>query len=233
MGTDSSPLTVACVWVAGEFPYSIDYVRRLRSMVARWIDRPFRFVCLTDRPELATVEGVEPIAVEKLAGFAPWTKLQLFNPARGFTGRVLYLDLDSLVIAPLAPIIDFPAPFVVTADPASMHRPRRLDSFGRAIVRKVNSSVMVWDAGTHASLYDKWSPPVAQRLSSDQDWIGEQLPRAAEMPRAWFPRISELSIPNSVAVAPILPADAKVVLVKVPKNVEAAEKWPWFDEAWR
>lgn len=216
-------LTVACVYVRGEYPYGIEYVTRLRAMVARWSDRPFRFVCLTDRPD-EMPEGVEAVPVEKLPGFAPWTKLELFNPIRRWSGRVLYLDLDTLIVAPLAPIIDFPAWFAITADPASPGQ-RARDGFGRSIVRRFNSSVMVWTGGTHTTLYSGWRPAVAQRLSGDQDYIGETMPQAATMPRAWFPRISEV-------VRPPFPSEAKVILVKVPKNHIVAHEQSWFAPLW-
>lgn len=216
--------TVACVYVRGEYPYTVEYVSRLLAMVTRWLDRPFRFVCLTDQPETMPV-GVDPVAVNKLPGFAPWTKLELFNPIRQWAGRMLYLDLDTLIVSSLAPILDAPAPFAITADPTNK-RNRTHDSFGRAIVRRFNSSVMAWDGGTQTELFTEWTPDVADRLSGDQDWIGERKPDAYAMPRDWFPRVSELG-----GKAPSDPA--KVVLVKVPKNHIAAEQWPWFAESWR
>lgn len=214
-----TPITVACVFVEGEYPYTVEYAVRLEAMVRRWLDRAFRFVCLTDRPALLRPEGIETIAIEKLAGFAPWSKLELFNPARAWAGRVLYLDLDSLIVAPLDPIVDAPAPFVITADPWSKKN-RVRDSFGRAIVRRFNSSVMAWDGGTHTDLYTRWTPAVAARLSGDQDWIGECLPDAISMPREWFPRLSELQGQPPGGYA-------KVVLAKVPKNHIAAYQYPW------
>jgi hypothetical protein len=216
-------VNVVCVFVRGEYPYTIEYVARLRDMVWRWIDRPFRFVCLTDRP-WEMPEGVASIPVAKMPGFAPWTKLELFNPARQWEGRVLYLDLDTLIVAPLAPILDMAAPFAITSDPKNKKN-RAYDSFGRSIVRRFNSSVMVWDGGTHTGLYLDWRPADGERLSGDQDWIGERLPDAAAMPREWFPRVSELG-----DEPPREPA--KVVLVKVPKNHLAAERWPWFRPLW-
>lgn len=216
--------TVACVFVRGEYPYTVDYVRRLRDMVIRWSDRPFRFVCLTDQPDIMP-EGVEPIPVQKLRGFAPWTKLELFNPVRQWSGRVLYLDLDTLIVAPLAPIFDADGSFAITDDPPQGHKPRMRDSFGRKIVRRFNSSVMVWDGGSQTRLYTDWREDVADRLSGDQDWIGEQTTYATALPRDWFPRLSELG--GKPAVAP-----AKVVLAKVPKNHIAAEQLPWFAPLW-
>lgn len=217
-------MTVTCVFVQGEYPYTAEYVTRLYAMVDRWIDRPFRFVCLTDRPWLFA-PPIDTIAVTKLPGSAPWTKLELFNPSREWLGRVLYLDLDTLIVAPLAPILDVDAPFAITADPTNKKN-RTHDSFGRQIVRRFNSSVMVWDSGTQTDLFTQWTPADGDGLSGDQDWIGERKPDAVTMPREWFPRLSELN--GNPAVAP-----AKVVLVKVPKNHIAAEQYQWFDALWR
>ena len=216
-------LTVASVFVRGEYPYTPEYVTRLYAMVRRWIDRPFRAVCLTDQPW--TVPDVETIPVSKLQGFAPWTKLELFNPTRNWTGRMLYLDLDSLIVAPLGPLLDTPGEFVITDDPPSLAKKRTHDSFGRLIIRRFNSSVMAWDGGTQTDLYTHWKPEMAKVLSGDQDYIGEKKPGATTWPRSWFPRISELNGQP--------PADpAKVVLCKVPKNADAAVLLPWVKQAW-
>lgn len=212
--------TVTCLFVKGEYPYTAEYVERLYAMVHRWMDRPFTFVCLTDQPCLFQAP-IETIPIGKLAGFAPWTKLELFNPARQWVGRMLYLDLDSLIVAPLAPILDRAASFAITED---VNGKRGVDSFGRQIVRRFNSSVMVWDGGTHTALYTDWTPAVSARLSGDQDWLGEQLTDAAALPRVWFPRISECQAG--------IPKTAKVVLCKVPKNHLAVQQWPALAPLW-
>ena len=214
-------MTVTCVWVRGEYPYSVEYVTRLRAMVARWMDRAFRFVCLTDRPgELPP--DIEPIAIQAPSGCsAPWAKLELFSPLRSFSGRMLYLDLDTLIVAPLAGLIDTSGDFIITADPTGR---TGKDAFGRQIVRRFNSSVMVWDGGTQTEFYTFWRPIVADRLSGDQDWIGERQPQAATWPRAWFPRISEC--PQGV------PPEARVILCKVPKNHLAVDRFAWVDPLW-
>ncbi len=219
-----TPLTVCCLYVQGEYPYTLDYVTRLRDMVSRWIDRPFRFVCLTDQP-WALPADIETIPVTRLPGFAFWTKLEVFNPARAWQGRVLYLDLDTLIVNALAPIIDFPASFAITDDrPLPGKRVRAQDRHGRQIVRRFNSSVMVWDGGTQTHLYRTFDASVAERLSGDQDWIGEREPKAAAMNRAWFPRLSEVQAPPF--------GEAKVILSKHPKNHVAVDSLPWFAPLW-
>lgn len=221
-----TPIIVCCVLVQGEYPYTPEYVRRLQRMVARYLDRPHRFVCLTDQPE-AMPAGVEAIPTERVAGcFAFWTKLRLFDVARAWTGRVLYLDLDTLITDRLDAIVDFPARFALTEDAYVIERAHLVtDRHGRRLVRKFNSSVMVWDAGTQTDLWDRFTLADAQRLSTDQDYIAEQALDAQPMPLAWFPRLSRLPPPP-------FPPDAKVVLVKKPKGFDACAKWPWLEPLW-
>lgn len=213
----SDDLTVACVWVQGHVPFSALYVTRLRSMVARCLDRPHRFVCLTDRPRaIPDIEAVPMGWDGSIKGW--WAKIRLFEPGR-FSGRVVYLDLDTVVVDRLDPIVDFPAPFALVPDAGTFQ-----GKGGLAVVKRFNSSVMVWDAGACDVVYQRWTPRVARRLWGDQDFIGEQCPSAATMPLAWFPRLSACS--NGP------PPGAKVILAKTPKNERAAQVYPWFRAAW-
>lgn len=244
-----TPLSVVCLYVKGPYRYSADYVVRLERMVRRHLSRPFTFTCLVDRetlPEvLAAYVGAREfvpvlVQVESLAGLVPdngvgyWNKLRLFDPAMGFGGRVLYLDLDTWVVSSLDPIADYPASLALTADAFVVERAHlNTDRDGRRLVRRFNSSVMVWDAGTHSDLWRRWTPTIAQQLSTDQDWIGEQAEDALGMPLEWFPRISHLTRDAGFAATGTpLPGAAKVVLTKKPKNHICAEQWPWFDQAW-
>jgi len=216
----SARATVCCVWVRANVPYTAEYVVRLAAMVRRWIDRPYRFVCLTDRPEAlpAAVETVRIPWAGDLPGW--WAKVGLFDPALGLTGRVLALDLDVVIVAALGPILDYPAAFALAP-----HAGTFAGRDGRSVVPRFNSSVMVWEGGTETDLYTRWSPAVARRLWGDQDWIGEQRPDAVTLPAEWFPRIS------TIGAGPVPPA-ARVVLVKTPKNAEAARRYRWVREAW-
>lgn len=215
--------TVVCVWVAGNVPFPSEYVFKLATMVRRHMDRPYRFVCLTDRPYLLRRQRqIETVQVPRPAGMPGWwSKLHAFSPRMPFKGRVLYLDLDTLVVQPLGPILDYPAPFALV--------PHAGDFNGRnglAVVKRFNSSVMVWDGGQQSSLFTDWDRTVTKRLHGDQDWIGEQQPDAATMPLSWFPRLSNVQDGE-------ISSEARVVLCKKPKNIEAARQWEWFRERWQ
>jgi hypothetical protein len=212
-------LTVACVWVNGHLPYKVEYVTRLHAMCQRWIKRPFAFVCLTDTPKLVP-SGVTAIEIPNpnpLKGW--WSKIELFKPGR-FTGRVLYLDLDTLIVGPITDVIDYPAVFALAPHAGTFN-----GKGGLQVVKRFNSSVMVWDAGTQDALYTAWTPAIASVLWGDQDYIGRVVSDARAMPREWFPRLSEL---DGHAPDP----SARVVLVKKPKNEDAAKQFAWFREAW-
>ena len=92
-------LTVACVLSEGpKRIYDRSHVTRLASMVAEYMEQPYRFVCLDDSP---------------FSGW--WAKLSLFEPGR-FEDRVLYLDLDVTVVDSLDEIANYQAPFVAIKD---------------------------------------------------------------------------------------------------------------------
>jgi len=215
--------TVACVWVKGNVPYTAEYVANLSAMVRRHIDRPYRMVCLTDRPD-EVPHGIDPIAVPNLSPLPGWwSKLELFKPAHRLTGRVLYLDLDTLIVGDLAPVLDWPAPFAIVPDDTSSFQPRP----PYRVVKRFNSSVMVFDGGIYPDLFEGWRGAVKAGLWGDQDLIGERYPSIDTMPAAWFPRLSTFSQAGTI------PTGARVVLSKKPKNHVAAAQWPWFDAIWR
>jgi hypothetical protein len=225
-------LTVCCVLVAGPVRgFDVDYVVRLERMVWRHLERPFQFTCLTDGTRGGLPRHIETVRIPSAADDVPlngrgyWRKLEVFNPSHGFTGRMLFLDLDTIIVGDLAAIVDWPADLALTTDALVEERAHvNTDRYGRGLVRRFNSSVMVWNAGTQDQLYTDLTSADIQRLSTDQDWIGEQAPHAEGMPLEWFPRISQ--------VRPPWPASAKVVLCKKPKNHDAITQWPELGQWW-
>lgn len=86
-----------------------DYVNVLHGAVSDHLSRPFTFLCLTDDAR-GLRPGIEVLPLPEI-GLAPedwytpgvWPKLGLFGPdLDGLTGRALFLDLDTMVIGPLA-----------------------------------------------------------------------------------------------------------------------------------
>ena len=140
-------ITVACVkWGT---KYSADYVNRLFAGVQRAMAVPFKFVCLTDDSS-----GVKCDTLPLDPGMVGWwNKIQLFKPGQ-FTGRVLFLDLDVVIVNRLdALLVD------------GIIRDWHLQCY--------NSSVMCWVAGQRDDIYTRFNSDVCNRLHGDQDWITE------------------------------------------------------------
>lgn len=160
------PLTVLCVWVRPK--YTMDHVRKLRAMVRRNLSVPHRFVCLTDAsPEdrhSLSKEGIDTIPTPyNWPGW--WQKIALFNPELFPNDcHLLYFDLDVVVTSTLDA-------FVCVADQAVA-----IANFGVNFRHsKYNSSVMFWQNGALAPVYDRFwqlTPGrVMKALHGDQCWL--------------------------------------------------------------
>lgn len=219
--------TLLCVWVQGQEKkrrYGPRYIERLHSMVRRHTTKPFRMVCLTNRPKKVPecAQAIEiPYPGTK---FTPlrgwWAKPRIFDPDLPLQGRVLYSDLDVLLVGDLDPIVDFPADFAIAPDKA----PTFQGKGERKTVKGYNSSIIAFDAGARPELWRDWTPAVASKLWGDQDWIKQRSPDERTFPGEWFTRLQ-----TTAKWGP----DCKVVLCIKHKNHEATRKYPWFAEYWR
>lgn len=81
--------------------YGPEYVNRLYNMVERNTTLPFKFICFTDNadgllPEVSVRPLPDmPLPPDKERG---WRKLSLFRDDVGLEGRVLFLDLDVVIV---------------------------------------------------------------------------------------------------------------------------------------
>lgn len=150
--TTYDKIVIACVKWGDK--YSASYVNVLFDMVARNLIKPHRFVCLTDDPT-GLHEAIEVVRLPKgLNGW--WNKVALFHrdmlPERS---RIVFFDLDVVIVAGIEELTETKG---IAAD---------------WMQGGYNSSVMVWDHGEHAKVWDWYVPSIADRLHGDQDWITE------------------------------------------------------------
>lgn len=201
-------LTVACVEWGNYCGHGARYVRNLREAVARWLGLPHRFVCLTDRP--SAHPGTETV---RLAGDRPgwWNKVELFRPGL-FAGRVLFLDLDTFLVGALD----------------ELARRTGIIHLGMWGWKKndYGSGVMVWDAGEHAEIWERYSPQVPREYRGDQDWLTalggwEALP---------FPLVCSYKYHCNDGP----PAGASVVCCHGPRkpHTELGARFAWARAAW-
>lgn len=147
--------------------------------------------------------------------------MDLFHPNMPFKGRVLYLDLDVLVVGDINPILDFPADFAIAPGSA----PNFQTPGGLKMVRGYQSSVMVWDHRARSRFYTEFDPQVKKRLYGDQDALKEMSPNETTFPPEWFERVGPDG-PDGWT------SDTKVVLCVKYKNHRAVKEFPWFKDYW-
>ena len=159
-------ITVATVCRSGSIYTPELWVDRLYHQVRKWMPAvAWQFRCLTDTPMpwLFThvgreVKAWDGYATEPLQQDWPgwWSKLELFRPGL-FDGLVLYLDLDTLVLGSLEPLLSYGGRFAALSD---FYTPQI-----------AASGVMLWQAGD-VHLYERAlkDPPIMSHERSDYWW---------------------------------------------------------------
>lgn len=146
----------------------------LRRMVRRHYQVDHRFVCITDDPKgLGDVETI-PLWPDHAELVSPhgrqnpscYRRLKLFDPAiEALLGpRFVCLDLDTVIVADVAPLFHRTEPFVIWGEtnPRSFY----------------NGSMFMMTAGARAKVWTEFNPRTspmtakrAGRFGSDQGWI--------------------------------------------------------------
>lgn len=148
-------ITFACVQAGNYLGRGKEYVNKLFSAVKRHCHEHFRFVCLTDDAE-GYVHGVETIALPAdLEGW--WGKLYLFKDGVFAQGeRVVFLDLDTLIIGKLDSLCAYRGHFAVLQDFYWPHL--------------IGPGVMAWEAGTLGFAWDEWDKAARPRHPQGDWW---------------------------------------------------------------
>jgi hypothetical protein len=203
------PPCIVCVKVG--MKYGPDYVNRLASMVSRQITWPYEFLCLTDDPAGLTCAYAR-IGTE-LPGW--WAKLVLFQPHPSLIGkRVVYLDLDTVLVGPSDFLLDYEGDFAILRD------------FYR--VAGYGSAVMSIAPGAGTKVWASFVPSRMAWYAGDQDWIQDVLPVADR----WQDVAPGKIVSYKVHCQPSVPPDAAVVCFHgSPRPHEVDD--PWMTEHWR
>lgn len=152
---------VACIKWGTKF--TPEYVNRLFYGVRRNANVPFAFHCFTDNDAgIDSKIQTHPLPHKNVEGW--WQKLYLFSDEIPIEGRVLFLDLDTLVVDNIDHFITHNKGFTVMRD---LWRRGRDD---------VGSAVMSFEIGKHTHIWNTFiENPVAAVKSlhphGDQKWI--------------------------------------------------------------
>jgi hypothetical protein len=125
---------VIVAFVRAGTAYPFEYVTKLRNMVMRHLDCGYTIVCLTDQPERC--EGVTFVDVTELGLKRWWTKMILFATEWRERKKIIYIDLDTIIIGDITPLADVPGEFAILERMTQHDYPSRY-----------NSSVMVIGGG--------------------------------------------------------------------------------------
>lgn len=129
-------INVVCILWGDKFPEA--YAQNLKSMVERNTTVPHRFICLSDRQ----IEGVETKNLRP--GFSGWwNKLQIFDGS--IKGRVVYLDLDTVITNNIDWLLNYKGPFAGIEDLGSVNaHQKHLCGVLQSAVMTFESSKMDW-----------------------------------------------------------------------------------------
>jgi len=163
---DYKMVTVACVFWGDKF--SDEYVYNLKSMVERNTTVEHKFVCLTDRKKM---EGIKTVPL--LPGYEGWwNKLQLFNTDNRLGTRMVYLDLDTLIVGNIDWLLKYDGLFMGIEDLGASN-PHQKFLRGR-----MQSAVMAWDYNFHNNAWKQFNsnPWNMRQFRGDGEYLNDYIP---------------------------------------------------------
>jgi hypothetical protein len=201
--------------------YPAAYVNRLFNAVVANLSGAFRFVCLTDDPT-GLRDGIESFPIPEM-GIPPerfrhgaWPKISILKPdLYGFKGRVLFIDLDTVINGPIDRFFQPDDHFLAIGHSTWEHEVRRKPWVYRAwkdwrkarraarpdahlvqreardgvAPNRMASCVFAFDAGTLGYVYEAFmadQTTAYDRHTNEQHFIELQLKSWTPWPRHWI-----------------------------------------------
>jgi len=147
--------------------FAPEYVNRLYLGFKRNTTIPFKFHCFTDNPAGLHSEVVaQKLPNLNLDGW--WNKLWLFSKDLPITGRVVYADLDTLIVRNVDDILSYDKGFLILRDLYTVEKNPK--------THEAQSAFMSFEAHKHTHLWDAFYPRGRQIAKEyhpygDQVWI--------------------------------------------------------------
>lgn len=189
-------------------------VYALREMIQRWYTKPFRFVCVTDRPQ--ELPGMEAIQLWEDCSRIPspighsypscYRRLKVFAPDAGeiFGERLVSMDLDTVIVGDITPLFDRPEDFVIWGE---SDFPHTTPYCGSLWMLKTGTRPQVW-----TDFDEQTSPRLAWKAGcrgSDQGWLAYILGKKEAV---WTRKDGVYSYRKHIAKGGnMLPKDARIV----------------------
>jgi hypothetical protein len=137
-------------------------------MIERNTTVPHKFVCFSDRE----LEGIR--TVKLIPGYKGWwNKMQLFNTDFRLSNRVVYFDLDTLIVDNIDWLFEYDGMFMGIEDLGSVnaHQPH--------LKGRLQSGVMSWDYNLNHSLWErfKYYQNESSRFRGDGEYLNHVIPK--------------------------------------------------------
>jgi tetratricopeptide (TPR) repeat protein len=221
--TDSEMLSVICVkWGT---KYGPEYVLRLFAGVSRNLSLPFKFVCFTDDVSgLEQEEGIHCLPLED-GWNGWWNKASLFSATFPLQGRILYIDLDTVVTESMNQMAAYRGDFAILST-------KGIDNEGKDFSNGYNSSILMWSAGSHklsniCEVLREHFTLIHRFIHRFDHWL-EMMVSKADLIQEMFPG-HVVDYVNACTVA--VPVNARIVVFPLrPKPHEFPA--PWVKEIW-
>ena len=136
-------VAVACVHWGNKFP--LDYVYNLKAMVERNTTIEHKFICYSDK----AIPGVETKILRP--GYEGWwNKLQMFDAAQKPADRMVYFDLDTLIVNNINWLLEYEKWFMGIEDVGAVnkHQPH--------LKNVLQSGVMAWDFNIMSHIWNEF-----------------------------------------------------------------------------
>ena len=206
-----SEYTVICMKWGDK--YGAEYVNRLYNMCKRNITLPFKFIAFTDKTDgLGQNIDARPLPEMDLPPDRErgWRKLSCFRDDIGLSGRILFLDLDTVIVSNIDDYFLIDGEFYVIEH----WRPSKKHGIGE-------TGVYRFEAGKNRDLYDYFMAnmrKVKAEYRHEQAYVTDVLSKAGKLkfwPKKWMPSFKYNCMrpfPLCYFMDPILPPEAKMVV---------------------
>ncbi len=193
--------------------YGPDYVNKLYNMTRRNLTLPFKFICFTDNAS-GLLPEIEVRPLPKMALPDPqergWRKLALFGRDAGLEGRVLFLDLDTVIVSNIDEYFKIDGDIILIKH----WKPSVKHGIGE-------TGVYRFDAGSHPELLEYFLEHMDEVKASyrhEQAYVCAMTDKAGILsfwPEEWMPSFKYVCMrpfPLCFFLEPRLPAAAKMVV---------------------
>ena len=218
-------INIICLLWKGNFrgrDYTESDVQTLRWNIDRYIDRPYKFYCLTNDMS-ANVPAEKIQLLNNWSGW--WSKVELFRPDLP-PGRTLYMDLDSHIVNNMQPILDYEGDLVMF----NSNKPSRLwyELQDDGWLYRYQAATMLFDPGALSWIYDKFATSPERfmfKYRSEQDMYGDWIPDQPTFPDHWMMKLESLKKKTAVP-------EGVIIVTGRPKNDSFRNPSfaPWFKE---